>query len=264
MFGDDSRFYGWVWHFHDISYKKQIEDEIRTVNQSLEERVRERTSELQRVIEQLHETNEQLKAAEEKLLIQDDITKGAYDALEKSEKRFRIVTQSVSDVIWDWDLKKNKLDWYGRIDTMLGYDPEDFPLSIDAWENIIHLEDLDWVLTELDRHINAHTPHETEYRVINKDGKNRYWVDRGTAMYDEKGRAFLCLEQKVSHTNNPILFCFFLHLLKFPYNMSIAISMTTGIFVIRIPEIMHCYSKIMRQYSKRFNSLMPTTSKYPE
>jgi len=111
-------------------------------------------------------------------------------SLKESEDRFRISAQSVSDVIWDWDIENGNLDWYGRIDAILGYAPGEFPRTLDAWEKIIHPDDRDQVMAVLDRHVKTQAPYIAEYRVIRKDGSVRYWIDKGTAMRDENGRAY--------------------------------------------------------------------------
>lgn len=174
----------------DITETNRAKALLRESYDALEVRVEERTSELQQVNNELYATNEELTALEEELRVQIEVTNIAYEALERSEERFRISAQSVSDVIWDWDLMKDRLDWYGRIDEMLGYDHGEFPHSIDAWKHIIHPDDRERILNELDRHITMHMPYETEYRILKKDGTIRFWIDRGTAMYDENGRVY--------------------------------------------------------------------------
>jgi len=110
--------------------------------------------------------------------------------LKESEERFRIVSQSTSDAIWDWDIRKGTLNWLGDVDRLLGYDEGEFPRTIAAWEKSIHPYDHDRVMKTLDRHRQMRTPYIEEYRMIKKDGNICYWMDRGTAMYDMQGNAY--------------------------------------------------------------------------
>jgi two-component system cell cycle sensor histidine kinase/response regulator CckA len=128
----------------------------------------------------------------ENLMACEDITerKRTEEALRNSEERFRIAAKSSSDLIWDWDILDGSLEWFGNIDERLGYNPGEFPRTIDAWEKIIHPDEHDRVMTALDQHLKMHKPYMEEYRVQRKDGTFCYWTDRGTAFWDEKGDPF--------------------------------------------------------------------------
>ena len=112
------------------------------------------------------------------------------EALRESEERFRIAAESASDLIWDWDLVTDRLEWFGEIDELLGYGPGEFPRTIKAWEETIHPDDHDRVMHTLDQHLRTRTPYYEEYRVKKKDGTFRYWTDRGTALRDAEGIAY--------------------------------------------------------------------------
>ena len=81
-----------------------------------------------------------------------DITerKRAEDALQAEKERFRIAAQSLSDVIYDWDLG-DRLEWFGNIDGLLGYAPGEFPRTMKAWEAILNPEDKDRVSRAIER-----------------------------------------------------------------------------------------------------------------
>ena len=113
------------------------------------------------------------------------------DSLKESEIRFRTVFELTNDVIWEWDIINGTLTWYGDIDTQLGYEKNEFPRTIDAWNTILHSDDRDRVLEHLTEHLEKHVPWQEEYRVVRKDGKVRYWHDRGQAGWDKEGAAFL-------------------------------------------------------------------------
>jgi PAS domain S-box-containing protein len=109
------------------------------------------------------------------------------EALKSSEERFRIASQSVNDVIWDWDVASGKLEWVGDIDAILGYPPGRFPRTIEAWANIIHPDDYERVKTAHDSHFKDRKLYSEEYRVRKKDGAYVYWRDSGVALRNESG-----------------------------------------------------------------------------
>jgi PAS domain S-box-containing protein len=111
----------------------------------------------------------------------------AYEALRRSEERFRIASQSAIDLIYEWDIRTNELTWFGDIDGRLGYEPGEFPRTLDAYERIIHPEDRDRVMAAIARHLRDREPYSQEYRILHKDGTCRYWAGRGTALYDATG-----------------------------------------------------------------------------
>ncbi len=121
-----------------------------------------------------------------------DVTenKKTQNALKSSEERFRIAAQSASDLIWDWDLASGRLEWFGTIDALVGYEQNEFPRTLQAWENIIHPADHDRVMQEVEKHLRAGEPYNTEYRIVRKDGTIRHWTDRGTALRDASRKAY--------------------------------------------------------------------------
>jgi len=111
-------------------------------------------------------------------------------ALRDSEERFRVAAESTSDLIWEWNVKGGTVLWFGDIDGILGYQPGEFPRTLEAWEKAIHPDDHDWVMEALQRGADGIAPYDVKYRVLRKDGSIHYWTDRGTAtITDEDGHA---------------------------------------------------------------------------
>jgi PAS domain S-box-containing protein len=109
------------------------------------------------------------------------------NALAKSEERLSIIASLSYDVLWEWHIASDYHKWIGDIDSCLGYQKNEFPRTIKAWENIIHPDDRERVINNLNNHhIKKNKWHE-KYRIIKKDGEIRWWNDRGVTRWDEDG-----------------------------------------------------------------------------
>jgi PAS domain S-box-containing protein len=107
-------------------------------------------------------------------------------ALKASEERFRKVIESLTDVVFEWDTRE-KVEWFGNIDGIMGYPPGGFPRTIEAWAATLHPEDKDRVIAALEGQLKGVSPYVVEYRVMRRDGEWRWWAARGTVLRDDKG-----------------------------------------------------------------------------
>ncbi|MBM4308176.1 MAG: PAS domain S-box protein, partial [Deltaproteobacteria bacterium] len=142
---------------------------------------------LEKEITEHKQAEEELNKYREHL---EELVESRAAELKQSEERFRIAVESVSDLIWEWDIVKGDLTWFGKVDEMLGYEPGEFPRTLEAWEKVIHPDDQGRVMTILDQHLQTRKPYLEEYRVFKKDGSILYWFNSGTALWDEKGKAY--------------------------------------------------------------------------
>jgi PAS domain S-box-containing protein len=109
-----------------------------------------------------------------------DITerKRMEERLHETEERFRIAAETSNDAVYEWDLQ-HSVQWFGKIDEMLGYGPGEFPRTFDAWTDLIHPEDKKRVAAAVQAYLDERMPYAIEYRVRTKDGTCRWWTARG-------------------------------------------------------------------------------------
>jgi len=108
--------------------------------------------------------------------------------LQESEERFRIAAQSLSDLIYEWDIATGALLVLGDVDQRLGFAPGELPRTLEAWEDRIHPEDRDRVRNSLDRSLATDAPFAEEYRIGRKDGEWLHWSNAGRTIRDAEGK----------------------------------------------------------------------------
>jgi PAS domain S-box-containing protein len=121
-----------------------------------------------------------------------DITESilAKEALRKSEERFRIAAELASDLIYEWDIRDRRMEWFGNVAERLGYEPGEFLRTVEFWEQELHHSDLDRVTAAVDRHLASGEPLQEQYRIRRKDGEFLYWIDRRMTLRDENGAPY--------------------------------------------------------------------------
>lgn len=97
-------------------------------------------------------------------------------ALRTSVERLTVAQEVATDGLWDLDLETGEAFFSSRAYTMLGYEPYEFPPSIESWEKLMHPEDrvgLQKLVRDKTRE--GLESFEVEFRLRAKDGGWR-WV----------------------------------------------------------------------------------------
>jgi PAS domain S-box-containing protein len=111
-------------------------------------------------------------------------------AVRRSEERYRLVSHATNDVIWDWELATNRLDWNEAVLTHFGCTREELGPTIDGWYSRIHPEDRDRVVSGIHAAIDgSQESWIDEYRFRRSDGSYAAMLDRGYISRDASGKA---------------------------------------------------------------------------
>lgn len=130
-----------------------------------------------------------------------DITahKQGESALKESEERWQLALRGNNDGIWDWNVKTNEVFFSARWKAMLGYEEHEITNHIDEWAKRTHPDDIAWVMQVIQDHFDKKTPfYISEHRVLCKDGRYKWILDRGQALWDEDGNV---VRMTGSHTD---------------------------------------------------------------
>lgn len=104
------------------------------------------------------------------------------------EQRLRLAVESSSSVIWDWDLAKGSVEWFGDLETMAGLPIDRYTSDVAGFRRRVHPEDQEIVSQAVTRSQKAHEPYVCEFRIIRNDDGVRWINARGEFYYDAAGK----------------------------------------------------------------------------
>jgi signal transduction histidine kinase/CheY-like chemotaxis protein len=143
-------------------------NELEELNRNLEQRVADRTSELeQEILER----------------------RRGEDALGRANERFVLAAAAVNGAIYDWDIETNTVLWTDGITRVFGYPLDEVSPTVDWWTSRIHPDDVRRVEDQLRADIEAGRDFVSEYRFRTHDRTDLYVWDRGRVLCDENGRS---------------------------------------------------------------------------
>jgi signal transduction histidine kinase len=146
-------------------------------------------------VHEVEGTNRRFTEAEARLLslFADDAAGALHNArlleeLRNSEERFRIAAECASDIVYDWDLLEDHVDYFGALFEKTRANGGALARTRREYWELIHPEDRARVEEALKSHFETGRTFSEEYRI--SDGKNSYIsvADRATAIRNSAGK----------------------------------------------------------------------------
>lgn len=99
-------------------------------------------------------------------------TKDEFEAASReSEDRFRRAMEATSDGLWDWNVQANEVYYSPGNWRMLGYKPDEFTGTLEAWADLLHPDDRErTIAVNQDCIENRIQSFEAEFRIKAKNG----------------------------------------------------------------------------------------------
>jgi PAS domain S-box-containing protein len=171
--------------FTDISEKIQKAENLKIQNQNLrlkDELIISKDIELRKQNTELIRLNKELTNDRKNL---EDLQK----IIIENEMRLKLAFNAVNDGIWDWNLQTNEFYFSDRFFTMLGYEPFEFPNTLETLQFLIHTEDTQKVMDQLLQVSKGVLSEFTAEFKMRTRGNNYIWVlSRGKVVEtDAKG-----------------------------------------------------------------------------
>ncbi len=124
-----------------------------------------------------------------KLMAGREVRRRTAETLRESKERWQFALEGSGDAVWDWDFPAGRVYYSDRWKRMLGYEVHEIGDTPEEWKKIVHPDDLERVMGELQRHLRGEVPvYLSEYRIRCRDGSFKWILGRGkVTARDEKG-----------------------------------------------------------------------------
>jgi PAS domain S-box-containing protein len=110
-------------------------------------------------------------------------------ALRASTERYRLINLATNDVLWDWDLTTDELQWNDAVERAFGHAVSAVPRTVNWWHEHIHPDDRDRIVGTVHHALESGAAMwRGEYRFRRADGSYASVLDRGHVSRDEQGR----------------------------------------------------------------------------
>ena len=158
-----------IGRFNEMLAQIQSRDEaLQKTHEILEQKVQERTRELQREVEEKEQAQRQMS---------------------QSEQLHRQMAINASDLLYVIHPDAELVDYYGQVDYLLDYDEGQFPRTLSAWHDSIHENDRVRVISAYHTACEHGGLLSVEYQIRNAHGEWRYWAQRGKPILSPEGKA---------------------------------------------------------------------------
>lgn len=150
-----------------LDHLQEAQVELESLNRGLEQRVAQRTEQLERQVGERRRSEE---------------------ALQRANLRFSLAAAAVEGAIYDYDVASGTIEWTNGLERVFGY-PVDEALSSQLWRLAhVHPEDLERYRDQLAEAIGGGKDLLCEYRFLCQSGRYFHVWDRARAIQDADGR----------------------------------------------------------------------------
>ncbi len=120
-----------------------------------------------------------------------------------SEERFKLAMEGASDGLWDWNVETNEVYFSPRWKSMLGYKYSEIENNFDSWTNLIHPDDLQTALQNIDNFKKKLVKKfEIEFRMKHKDGNFLNILSRAFGIRSKSGEVIRIVGTHVDITES--------------------------------------------------------------
>jgi len=143
----------------------------------------------------MYPVNDSAGLVREVIVMHEDVTEKMQVEREMQRNRKNLAeAQRVAGIgSWELDLASGTLSWSDEVFRIFDIDGGKFDASYQAFLELIHPEDRQWVADAFTRHIEQGEPYDVEHRLLFADGRTKYVHERCETERDARGAALRSL-----------------------------------------------------------------------
>ena len=159
----------------EVSGRRITQEELRRIQNELDQRVRNRTEELAEANRSLYGEIDRRKMIEAELRLKS--------AHLSEAQRFANLGS------WVWDVPRGTVSWSDQLYDIYGLQPQEFGGTFDDFLSLVHDDDRERIHAEIATVLQTGQPFRLEERILRPDGEIRYLESSGEVIKDERGNA---------------------------------------------------------------------------
>lgn len=111
--------------------------------------------------------------------------------MRESDERYSLSLRCISDGLWEWDLKSDRVHYSPAWKAALGYGEDAIGDTLREWHDRIHPDDRHVVLQQLNAHLAGEcAAFECDHRLRHRDGSYRWFLARGRVVRNASGAPY--------------------------------------------------------------------------
>ena len=119
----------------------------------------------------------------------DQIEKSRQRELSLSEERIQLALDAAKMGSWDWNTETGEVKWSPNVEPLFGLEPGTFEGTYEAYLNLVHEDDRETVLNEIERAISGEIQDYIVIHRINFPDRSVRWLEgKGKAYYGSDGK----------------------------------------------------------------------------
>jgi PAS domain S-box-containing protein len=111
----------------------------------------------------------------------------ARQQLADQQERLRLALEAGRMGTWEWNIQTGEVVWADSLLALHGFDSEDFGGTLEAFQRLVHPDDLPTVQQAIAHAIENHASYDAEFRILWTDGSVHWMAGKGQAFYNEQG-----------------------------------------------------------------------------